>query len=333
MYDAGAMLMRLGFSVRVLGKPGLRSYDARRAASNPHLSVSLAHLRDVWAYLNAAGISMYRLAPDLAPYATHPDWPQLHHQIDECRSELEEAGRIAYAVGLRLSFHAPSHVALASTDPDVVRRSIDFLGLLAALLDGMLQGPEAVIVVHSGGMAGGLEASIARWVSGWEALAPAVRRRLVIEHDADGLSLPAALRIHAATGTPVVFDLLHFRLNNPEGWHMRDALDAALATWPSDVRPKVHFATPRTELRATHRLDEASGRRRWTLSPPRPGHHADYLNPWEFGHFVEEAAGLREFDVMLEAKAGDLALLRLRADLERYLPHVAALVDPVEPKL
>ncbi len=84
------------------------------------------------------------------------------------------------------------------------------------------------------------------------------------------------------------------------------------------------------ELRATHRLDETSGRRRWILSPPRPGHHADYLNPWEFGSFVEAGAGLRDFDIMLEAKAGDLALLRLRADLQRYLPHVAGQLDSLE---
>ncbi len=54
--------MRLGFSVRVLGKPGLRGYDGRRAANSPHLSVSLAHLRDVLSYLEASRIGMYRMA-------------------------------------------------------------------------------------------------------------------------------------------------------------------------------------------------------------------------------------------------------------------------------
>ena len=38
---------------------------------------------------------------------------------------------------------------------------------------------------------------------------------------------------------------------------------------------------------------------------------------------MRDAAGL-EFDVMLEAKAKDLALLRLRADLLRYAPDTAA---------
>jgi hypothetical protein len=30
---------------------------------------------------------------------------------------------------------------------------------------------------------------------------------------------------------------------------MLDALQAILRTWPEDVRPKIHFSSPRTELR------------------------------------------------------------------------------------
>jgi UV DNA damage endonuclease len=51
--------------------------------------------------------------------------------------------------------------------------------------------------------------------------------------------------------------------------------------------------------------------------------HADFCNPFEFATFMRVAEGL-EFDVMLEAKAKDLALLRLRPDLLRYAPDVAA---------
>jgi UV DNA damage endonuclease len=132
-----------------------------------------------------------------------------------------------------------------------------------------------------------------------------------------------ALRIHAATGVPLVFDYLHYCLNNPERWSLAEALAVALATWPYDRTPKVHFSSPRTELRAVERDDLDTGRRRWLLSPPRPGHHADFLNPWEFAAFVQAAAGVRDFDVMLEAKAADLALLRLRHDLQRYAPQLA----------
>ena len=63
--------------------------------------------------------------------------------------------------------------------------------------------------------------------------------------------------------------------------------------------------------------------------------HADFVNPFEFATFMRTAAGM-EFDVMLEAKSKDLALIRLRPDLLRYAPDVAerfGLVPALQSKL
>ena len=54
-------------------------------------------------------------------------------------------------------------------------------------------------------------------------------------------------------------------------------------------------------------------------------YHSSVVNGWEFARFAQAGAGLRDFDVLLEAKAGDLALLRLCADLARYASTVYAL--------
>ena len=43
--------------------------------------------------------------------------------------------------------------------------------------------------------------------------------------------------------------------------------------------------------------------------------HADLIDPIGFEQFLRDTAGERPFDVMLEAKAKDLALLRLRDQL------------------
>ena len=75
--------MRLGFAVQVLGRPQLKSHDSRRWQNSPHLTVSLAYVRDILAYLDSAGLRMYRLQSDLAPYATHPDLPAFHRQVEE----------------------------------------------------------------------------------------------------------------------------------------------------------------------------------------------------------------------------------------------------------
>ncbi|WMT92515.1 hypothetical protein [Pelagibacterium sp. H642] len=50
--------------------------------------------------------------------------------------------------------------------------------------------------------------------------------------------------------------------------------------------------------------------------------HADFCHPFEFIGFMGATEGL-EFDVMLEAKAKDLAPIRLRLDMVRYAPEVA----------
>lgn len=320
--------MRLGFPVRVLGRRGLRAYDSRRARNAPHLSVSLAYLRDIFAYLADHDIRFYRMSADLAPYATHPDLPQFHRQIDECATLLAALGMHARQRDLRLTFHAPLHVQLGANDSRLAAQGVESLRVLTELLDAMALGPDAVIVAHVGGLQTAharADATIGRWITRFESLPEAIRGRLALEHDDSQVSLGTALRIHAATGVPLVFDYLHFRLFNPEGWSLEEALAVALASWPHDRVPKAHFSSPRTELQAVERSDGATDVRRWVLRPPQRGHHADLINPWEFAAFVQAAAASRDFDVMLEAKAGDLALLRLRADLQRYNPAIAAL--------
>ena len=53
--------------------------------------------------------------------------------------------------------------------------------------------------------------------------------------------------------------------------------------------------------------------RTWVL--PQLRAHADMIDPIAFEHFGRETAAGLDFDVMLEAKAKDLALLRLREQL------------------
>jgi UV DNA damage endonuclease len=316
--------MRLGFAVKVLGRPELKSHDTRRWQSGPHLSVSLRYLRDILAYLHEAGIRMYRLSSNLAPYLTHPGLPQFHHQLEECEDELAEVGRLASALDVRLSLHPGQYTVLNSTDEDVAHKAIDDVVAQSRILDLMQQGPEAVVVVHAGSGAGGMEKATARFVRRFHQLPPKARRRLVVENDESVFSVPDVLRIHQATGLPVVFDLLHFNNNNPDRRSAIDALRAALDTWPPEVTAKIHVSSPRTEMRVAQKKDPATGRKVRTVTPPRWSHHSDYANPFEVIGFLQEAlqAGVRPFDVMLELKSKDLGLLQLRQDLQRFAPEL-----------
>ncbi len=131
------------------------------------------------------------------------------------------------------------------------------------------------------------------------------------------------LWIHAHTGVRLIFDHQHFCCLNPERLEMGRTLRAMLDTWPAGVRPKIHFSSPRTELRQVSRKDRKTGKAKTVMVPPVWTGHADYVHPFEFAAFMRSVTD-RSFDIMIEAKAKDLALVRLRPDMLRYSPDVAA---------
>jgi UV DNA damage endonuclease len=92
---------RLGFAVKVLGDGGLPSHDSRRWQSGPHLDVSLDRLERIFEYLERNTICMYRISSSLVPYATHPELPQFHGQLDEREERLAHVGARARALDLR----------------------------------------------------------------------------------------------------------------------------------------------------------------------------------------------------------------------------------------
>ena len=72
-------------------------------------------------------------------------------------------------------------------------------------------------------------------------------------------------------------------------------------------------------------LEARAGQERQVLAP-RHGQHADFINVFEFSEFIQSAGALPPFDVILEAKAADLALLRLREDLRRFASEIGDMV-------
>ncbi len=125
---------RLGFPVKVVGAPNLPSHDSRRWHNRPHLSVSLAYLRDIFLYLAQRRIKFYRMAGQLAPYLTHPGLPDFHHQLDDCDLELAAIGDLARRQGLRLTLHPGFYVQLNSPDDHWVQRSVIEVSAAADLI-------------------------------------------------------------------------------------------------------------------------------------------------------------------------------------------------------
>ena len=315
--------LRLGIPVKVLGRPDLKSNDARRWQNDPHLVVSLGYLDAILDHCAALGVRMYRMSSDLAPYATHPDMPQFHSMVEDSAETLAAVGAKARALDIRLSFHPSQFVLLNAPDPDLTARSINDLESQARMLDLMGLGDEAVVVTHVGGVYDDHAASRERWVRTYETAPETVRRRLVLENDDLRFSAADTLWIHERTGVRLIFDHQHFWCLHAPGAALIETFERCLATWPAGQRPKMHFSSPRTEMRVVERKDRKTGKTVAKLQPPIWTGHADFVQPFEFIRFLRDAAHL-EFDVMLEAKQKDLSLLRLRQDLARYAPDVAA---------
>ena len=313
--------MRLGFAVKVLGGGGLPSHDTRRWQSGPSLGVSLDRLEAVLRHCAAEGIEMYRMATALAPYASHPDLPQFHDAPAVFAQRLAEVGALARELDIRLSTHPGQYTVLNSEDERVRALAVAELEVQAALLDGMGLGPEAVVVLHVGGAAGGVEAAFDRFEAGFASLSDAARARLVVENDDRVFGLADVLALSERIGRPVVFDVHHHACHDPAGIPAREALALAVATWPEGVVPKMHYSSPRTQVEERARRVGRRVERSLVVPPLRA--HADLIDPIAFGWFLDEVAAGIDVDVMLEAKAKDLALLALRDALARRVSPVA----------
>jgi len=304
---------RLGFAVKILGGGGLRTNDARRWQSGPHLRVSLELLDAAFEHLDAIDVRVFRMSSSTVPYGTHPDLPQFDYrrQIEDCAAELEALGAKARRLGLRLSTHPGQYTVINAEDETLAAKSLLDLEQDALLLDALGQPEEACVVVHVGGVYGDRDAARARWAASYERLSERAQRRVVVEHDETSFALVDVLWLHARTGAKVVYDLHHDRCNPSPGLGLADAY----ATWPAGIRPKAHLSSPRTELRTVGKGRAAK------LVAPLLDQHADFATPWDLRDLVRSAPG--PLDVLVEAKAKDLAVLWLRRQLARVEPAVA----------
>jgi UV DNA damage endonuclease len=309
-----AVSYRLGFAVKVLGDGGLPSHDTRRWQSEPHLSVSLQRLGAIFDYLEAKDVRMYRMASGLVPYGSHPEMKRFHGQVEECRPALAELGARARAADLRLSFHPGQYAVLNSEDDGVRAAAALDVELQASVLEAMGLGPEAVVVLHVGGVGGDKAAAIDRFLVGFEGLSEMARARLVIENDDARFGLGDVLDLSRRSGLRIVWDALHHRCYDPDRIPVAEALERALAAWPTDQVAKIHYSSPRTAIEERRTRKGRRVERRPVLPPLRA--HADLIDPIGFEDFLRGPAAGRSFDLMLEAKAKDLALLRLREQLE-----------------
>ncbi|RAQ97551.1 UV DNA damage repair endonuclease UvsE [Thermogemmatispora tikiterensis] len=237
----------------------------------------------------AQGISVFRISSDLVPLGSHPEVALEQIRFDPAR--VAEVRQLARAGRMRLSMH-PGQYTLISADGPVWKSSYRDLCYHAEVMERL--GLEGDIILHGGGVYGDRAATLRRILTHIDELPESVRRRLRLENDERCWSVSQLLPICEASGLPLVVDNLHHTLNGGAETPLeRLPWERILTTW-GRLRPKLHYA------------EQDPGK--------RPGAHSEYINADRFRAFLT-AVPWSDYDVMLECKAKDLALLRLRQEL------------------
>jgi UV DNA damage endonuclease len=241
----------------------------------------------------ANGINFFRLGSDLFPWGNKMDVTKLPDFI-EIATVLARCGQYAKDNDIRITTHPGPFNLLASPKEDVVQNTFRDLEMHAILFDlmNLSQTPWNKINIHVGATYGDKENASITWCKNFKRLPESVRNRLTVEND-DKAAMYSVYDlynlIHNEVGVPIVFDYHHHTFNTG-GLSEQQALELAASTW-NGITPVVHFS----ESKSVHENNP-------TINPRA---HSDYVNGFVNTYGID-------VDIMIEAKAKELALLEYR---------------------
>ena len=259
------------------------------------IPVVVQNLQDVLAALRwnvERDLRFFRVSSDLIPFGPLPefpfDWAEAYDWL------FREIRRTVKSEGMRITAHPGQYTVLNSPKPGVVEealRELDHQAQLLSLID-----PNGTLTLHVGGAYGDKPAAVARFAENFARLSPRAQDMLILENDDTTYTLDDVLPLCESLGIPLVFDYFHHQchyVGDSPDTELIEKLERVVATWNGRV-PKFHLSSARPE-------------------GPRKA-HADYVRPEDLEEFVQvmEAVGGDEpYDIMLEAKEKERAVLAL----------------------
>ena len=260
--------------------------------------LALANVRDLHKVIQwnvSKDIKVFRISSDLFPWMSEynfqdlPDWNNILIVLDQI-------GKLALNSNMRLSFHPGPFNILCSPREDVVNNTINELNKHSLILDlmGLPCNQTHKVNIHIGGAYGDKNSAIERWISNFKKLSLSTKSRLTIENDdkPNMYSVEDLLYVSESTGVPIVFDFHHYDCH-PGTMTKEQSLRYSLQTWPSGIVPMTHYS---------------SSKKNYEDSTVKKVAHADYL--YDQIPFVNNFI----FDVVLEAKAKEQALLKYKLE-------------------
>ncbi len=286
--------MKIGYACQTIGIPetGFKSCTMKNASVETLTSVisynldALDHIID---YNIANQIQLFRITSDLIPFGSSPinqlKWWEIF------RERLACIGTKTRENGIRISMHPGQYTVLNSPDELVVERAVKDLEYHTRLLEAIDPCQGNKIILHIGGAYGDKKMAMHRFVNYYQNLDPTIRKHLVIENDDKIYNIEEVMKISRLTGAPVVFDVLHHKIN-PDGD------DTDIYEWIAKSKD-------------TWKLEDGNQKIHYSQQNPlkKPGSHSQTISLETFHDFIKGLDGM-DPDIMLEVKDKNLSSVK-----------------------
>ncbi|WP_242271535.1 UV DNA damage repair endonuclease UvsE [Bacillus cereus group sp. BfR-BA-01310] len=251
---------------------------------------NLEHTIRILHYNIAHEIPLYRLSSSIVPLATHPEVE--FNYLQAFAPLWRKIGALIQEHNLRVSFHPNQFTLFTSDKPHITTNAITDMTYHYNLLDAIGIADSSYINIHVGGAYGNKESAIGRFHENIKKLPSYIKKQMTLENDDKTYTTSETLAICQKETIPFVFDY-HHHIANLCAEPLEELLPAIFETWShTNVPPKVHISSPKSEkeFRA----------------------HADYIDLGFIKPFLHIAKKINHnFDIMIESKQKDLALLQL----------------------
>jgi UV DNA damage endonuclease len=217
---------------------------------------------------------------DIFPFINHDILKSFKH-LEQFDNEIYELGKLITTNDLRISVHSSPYCILSSAKNGIVEKSVRELKLWTDFLNLLGLRDDNRIVVHVGSSEGGKDAGKRRFVDVYNKLDPSIQKRIILENDDKTYSFSDVYEISSKTGIPIVIDIFHHRVHNPDKIDEIQALERSLKTWPIGQVPEIHFS-------CQDPLKHAGG-------------HSASIDLDMIFAFLDDTKNLK-FDIMLEVK-------------------------------
>jgi len=271
-----------------------RTFDER--GKDYASELALQNCKDLYSILKwneEHGIKFFRLSSEFFPWASEYDIESLK-DYEKILYWCKKAGDYARENGHRLTSHPGPFNKLTSPNEQVILNTITDLEVHGKFFDmlGLPRTPFAKLNIHVGAHYNNKQMALENFCTNFERLSPAVQSRLTVEND-DKASLYSTKElydeVYKRIGIPIVHDQHHHQFCTG-GLDNEEATLLAAMTW-GDVTPVIHYSQSRSIEHNDVRI--------------RANAHSDSY--WE----PVNTYGL-DLDVMLEAKAKEQALFKMR---------------------